>query len=202
MSNETTHLTDGGSTEATWIRVWDPLVRVFHWTLAVSCVTAFVVEDRLLGLHLWAGYLVLSLISIRVIWGFIGTRHARFGDFVRGPGAVLAYVREALTLRAPRYLGHNPAGGAMVVALLLSVTATGVSGLMLYGAQEFSGPLADLATQVSDATAHRLEDVHAFFANLTLVLVMAHLAGVLFSSLSHRENLIGAMISGNKRRED
>ena len=184
------------------VRVWDPLVRVFHWTLAVSCATAFVVEDRLLGLHLWAGYLVLSLIAIRVIWGLIGTRHARFGDFVRGPRAVLAYAREALTLRAPRYLGHNPAGGAMVVALLLSVTATGVSGLLLYGAQEFAGPLADLAMQVSDATAHRLEDVHAFFANFTLVLVMAHLAGVVFSSLSHRENLIGAMITGNKRRED
>ncbi|WP_338115892.1 cytochrome b/b6 domain-containing protein [Thiocystis violacea] len=107
-----------------------------------------------------------------------------------------------MTLRAPRYLGHNPAGGAMVIAVLLSVTTTGVSGLMLYGAQEFAGPLADLATQVSDATAHRLEDVHSFFANLTLALVMAHLAGVLFSSLSHRENLIGAMTTGNKRRED
>jgi cytochrome b len=177
-------------------------VRTFHWTLAASCATAFVIEDRLLGLHVWAGYLALTLIGVRLVWGLIGTRHARFSDFVRRPSAVLVYARQAVALHAPRYLGHNPAGGAMVVALLLSVAATGVSGLMLYGAQEFAGPLADLAFWVSDATAHRFEDVHAFFANFTLALVMAHLAGVVFSSLSHRENLIGAMITGNKRRED
>ncbi len=90
----------------------------------------------------------------------------------------------------------------MVVALLLSVTATGVSGMALYGAQEFAGPLAGAMSGVSNATAHALEDVHAFFANFTLALVIAHLAGVLFSSLSHQENLIGAMITGYKRRED
>ncbi len=184
------------------IRVWDPLVRVFHWTLAGGFATAFIVEDDILGVHVWAGYLVLSLIAMRLVWGLIGTRHARFSDFVRGPGNVMAYLKAALTLHAPRYLGHNPAGGAMVVALLLSVTATGVSGMALYGAQEFAGPLAGLATWVSDTTAHRLEDVHAFFANFTLALVIAHLAGVLFSSLSHQENLIGAMITGYKRREN
>ncbi len=184
------------------VRIWDPLVRVFHWTLAAGFATAFIVEDDLLTVHVWAGYLVLSLIALRLVWGVIGTRHARFSDFVRGPGHVIAYLKAALTLHAPRSLGHNPAGGARVVALLLSVTATGVSAMALYGAQEFAGPLAGLATWVSDATAHRLEDVHKFFANLTLALVIAHLAGVLFSSLSHRENLIGAMITGNKRRED
>ncbi len=202
MSNETSHLPDGGSTEAMQIRVWDPLVRIFHWTLAAGFATAFIVEDDILTVHIWAGYLVLSLIAMRLVWGLIGTRHARFSDFVREPGQVVAYLKAALTLRAPRYLGHNPAGGAMVVALLLSVTATGISGMALYGAQEFAGPLAGLSAWVSDATAHQLEDVHAFFANATLALVIAHLVGVVFSSLSHRENLIGAMITGNKRRDD
>ncbi|MBK1723207.1 cytochrome b/b6 domain-containing protein [Thiocystis violacea] len=184
------------------VRVWDPLVRVFHWTLAGGFATAFIVEDDLLDVHVWAGYLVLSLIAVRLVWGVIGTRHARFSDFVRRPSQVIAYLKAALTLRAPRYLGHNPAGGAMVVALLLAVTATGASGMALYGAQEFAGPLAGAMSGVSNATAHALEDVHEFFANLTLALVIAHLAGVLFSSLSHQENLIGAMITGYKRRED
>lgn len=94
------------------IRVWDPLVRIFHWALVGGFATAFIVEDGLLGVHVWAGYLVLSLIAVRLIWGLIGTRHARFSDFVRKPSDVLAYVRDALRLRAPRYLGHNPAGGA------------------------------------------------------------------------------------------
>jgi cytochrome b len=184
------------------VRVWDPLVRVFHWTLAAGFATAFIVEDDLLGVHVWAGYLVLSLVAMRLVWGLIGTRHARFSDFVRGPRQVLTYIKDALTFRAPRYLGHNPAGGAMVVALLLSVAATGVSGLVLYGAQEFAGPLAGFMSGTPESAAHALEEIHEFFANVTLALVIAHVAGVLFSSLSHQENLIGAMITGYKRRED
>jgi cytochrome b len=184
------------------VRVWDPLVRVFHWTLLAAFATAFLVEDDILDLHVWAGYLALTLIAVRLIWGFIGSEYARFREFVRGPRTVLAYLGAALRLRAPRYLGHNPAGGAMVVALLIMVSATGLSGLALYGAQEFAGPLAGLMSAVSNHTAHRLEDVHAFCANFTLALVLAHLAGVLFSSLEHRENLIGAMITGYKRRND
>ncbi len=184
------------------IRVWDPLVRIFHWLLAAGFATAFIVEDDLLDVHVWAGYLVLTLIAVRLAWGVIGTRHARFTDFVRGPRQVLTYLKDALRLRAPRYLGHNPAGGAMVVVMLLAIAATGLSGLALYGAQEFAGPLAGLMSGISDSAAHSLEDVHEFFANFTLVLIIAHLAGVAFSSLSHRENLIGAMTTGFKRRED
>jgi len=179
--------------------VWDPLVRIFHWSLVAGFATAYLVEDELLDLHVWAGYLVLGLVTIRILWGFVGTRHARFADFVRGPRQTLAYLWDALRFRAPRYLGHNPAGGAMVVALLIAVAATGLSGLALFGAQEFAGPLADLMSGVSNTTAHRLEDVHAFFANLTLVLIFAHLAGVIFSSLEHRENLVASMFTGHKR---
>ncbi len=170
------------------VRVWDPLVRTFHWTLAAAFAIAFIVEDELLGLHIWAGYLALTLIAIRLVWGIIGTRHARFTDFVRGPRQVMAYLKDALAFRAPRYLGHNPAGGAMVIALLLSVAATGLTGMALNDAQALGG--------------EEWEEIHEFFAYLSLGLIVAHVAGVLFSSLSHRENLIGAMITGDKRRED
>jgi cytochrome b len=183
------------------IRVWDPLVRIFHWALVGGFATAFIVEDDLLGVHVWAGYLVLSLIAVRLVWGLIGTRHARFSDFVRKPSEVIAYVRDALQLRAPRYLGHNPAGGAMVIALMIAVTLTGLSGLAVYGAQELSGPLAPMMSALPGSWGHFFEEVHEVMANLTLALIVAHVAGVIFSSLSHRENLIGGMITGLKRKD-
>jgi cytochrome b len=145
--------------------------------------------------------LVLALIAVRLVWGLIGTRHARFSDFVRKPSDVLAYVRDALRLRAPRYLGHNPAGGAMVIALMIAVVLTGLSGLAVYGAEELSGPLAPLMSALPGSWGHFFEEVHEVMANLTLVLIVAHVAGVIFSSLSHRENLIGGMITGLKRRD-
>lgn len=194
MSHTTSASTEAVSTNTpnsertTRVRVWDPLVRVFHWTLVAAFAVAFITEDEVMGLHIWAGYLALALIGIRLVWGLIGTRHARFSDFVRGPRAVVAYVKDALTFRAPRYLGHNPAGGAMILALLVAVGATGLTGMMLTDAQGFEG--------------EALEDVHEFFAYLSLGLVLTHVAGVLFSSLAHQENLIGAMISGYKRAED
>lgn len=182
------------------VRVWDPLVRTFHWALAAGFATAFIVEDDLLSVHVWAGYLVLALIVVRLVWGLIGTPHARFSDFVRKPSEVLAYVRDALRLRAPRYLGHNPAGGAMVIALMIAVALTGLSGLAVYGAEELSGPLAPLMSSLPASWGHFFEEVHEVMANLTLVLIVAHVAGVIFSSLSHRENLIAGMITGLKRR--
>jgi cytochrome b len=173
---------------AAQVRVWDPLVRVFHWTLVAAFGIAFLVEDELLGLHVWAGYVALTLIGVRVLWGLIGTRHARFSDFVLGPRAVIAYIKDALLFKAPRYLGHNPAGGAMVIALLLSVAATGLTGWMMLDAQGVG--------------SEEFEEVHEFFAFLSLGLISAHVAGVLFSSFAHQENLIRAMITGDKRQAD
>jgi cytochrome b len=198
--NGVAHAAGAGNTDEAQVRVWDPLVRVFHWSLAAAFATAFIVEDHLLGVHVWAGYLVLTLIAVRLVWGIVGTRHARFTDFVRGPRQVLGYIRDALRLQAPRYLGHNPAGGAMVVALLLLVGLTGLTGLALYRAQELSGPLALLMAGTSAALGEALEETHEVLANLTLGFIVLHIAGVLFSSLSHRENLIGGMVTGRKRR--
>jgi cytochrome b len=182
------------------VRVWDPLVRIFHWSLVGGFATAFIVEDDLLGVHVWAGYLVLALIAVRLVWGIVGTRHARFTDFVRGPRQVLGYLRESLRLAAPRHLGHNPLGGAMVVALLALVGLTGLTGMALYGAQELSGPLAGLMSGTSPAVGAGLEETHEVLANLTLLFIAAHVAGVLFSSFAHRENLIASMLTGRKRR--
>ena len=182
------------------VRVWDPLVRIFHWSLVAAFATAYIVEDDLLGVHVWAGYLVLTLIAVRVVWGFVGTRHARFTDFVRGPRQVLGYLTDAMRFKAKRYLGHNPAGGAMVVALLLLVGATGISGMALYGAEELSGPLAPLMSGLQSYWGEALKETHEVLANLTLIFIVAHVAGVLFSSLSHGENLIRSMFTGLKQK--
>jgi len=196
-----TPVSDGANDRAQgWVRVWDPLVRVFHWSLVAAFATAYIVEDDLLGVHVWAGYLVLALIAVRVVWGFIGTPHARFTDFVRGPRQVFGYLGDALRFNAKRYLGHNPAGGAMAIALLLLVGATGLSGMALYGAEELSGPLAPLMGGLSGFWGGALEETHEVLANLTLVFIVAHVAGVIFSSLSHHENLVSSMFTGRKRR--
>lgn len=177
------------------------MVRIFHWSLALAFATAFIVEDDLLKVHVWAGYLALTLIGIRLIWGLIGPRYARFSDFVRGPSQVIGYLRDAVQFRAKRYLGHNPAAGAMVITLLVMVAATGLSGMALYGAEELSGPLAPLLSGLGPAWGQGLEEVHEVLANLTLVLIGVHVLGVLFSSLSHHENLIRSMFNGRKRAD-
>ncbi len=168
------------ATDPQRVRVWDPFVRLFHWTLAAAVLIAFVTEDELQGLHTLAGYTVIGLIAARLLWGLIGPRHARWWDFVRGPRAVLDYVRESLRGTAPRYLGHNPAGGAMIVALLVGLTATTLTG-------------------ISTLDNEGLKDLHEFFAYATLCLVPLHLLGVAVGSLRHRENLVRAMIDGYKR---
>jgi len=183
------------------VRVWDPLVRVFHWTLAVAFLAAYLVKDDWLGLHAEAGYTVIGLVLFRLVWGVIGTRHARFTDFVRSPTDVLAYLKDALAIRARRYLGHNPAGGAMVIALLVSLIFTTVSGLAVYGYGEFSGPLAVLMQNIPGWLGNALEETHEFFANFTLLLVLLHLAGVALASLQHGENLVRSMVNGRKRQE-
>lgn len=183
------------------VRVWDLPVRLFHWSLALSFSIAYLTEDNLLSVHVWAGYTLLVLILIRFVWGFIGNRYARWSDFIKSPSEITAYLRDTVQFKAKRYPGHNPAGGAMVVALISSLAATILSGLAVYGGQELSGPLAPLLSGIPAGWAHQLEDLHEVFANLSLTLVFLHLAGVAITSLLHRENLVKAMITGLKNRE-
>jgi cytochrome b len=181
------------------IKVWDPLVRLFHWALVAAFTIAFITEDDFLTLHTWAGYTVLGLLLVRMLWGLIGPRYARFSDFVRSPATVLGYLKDLLRLKAKRYIGHNPAGGAMIVLLLISLVLTTITGLAVYGAGENAGLLAGWLGQAGEFWAKIFEEVHEFFANFTLLLVVIHVAGVLFESLLHRENLIKAMLNGYKR---
>jgi cytochrome b len=176
-----------GPTAVETVRVWDPLVRVFHWALVAAFVVAWLTGDELERLHEVTGYVIMGLLGVRIIWGFIGTSHARFSDFVYRPSRVLGYLADTTRLRAKRYLGHNPAGGVMVIALLLVLAMTAGSGFMMT-TDAFWG-------------ADWVEEVHEFMANLAIVLVGLHLAGVLVASLEHRENLVRSMITGRKWRD-
>ena len=180
------------------IKVWDPLIRIFHWSLVGAFAIAFVTEDEWLVLHVYAGYLITGLLVVRLFWGVIGTRYARFSDFVRPPREALNYLKGLLSHRSKRYIGHNPAGGLMIVALLISLLITSISGLVTYGIEGF-GPLADWLQGLGIWNDESFEEIHEFFANFTLLLVAIHLTGVLVGSLAHKENLVRAMITGDKR---
>jgi cytochrome b len=174
------------------------MVRIFHWSLVLAFSIAYFTEDDLLTVHVWAGYVVLGLVVFRLIWGVVGTRYARFNNFVHRPAVVKGFLKDTLRSRAKRYLGHNPAGGAMIILMLIVLILTGLSGLAIYGIEEGAGPLAMLA-----GSAEWIEDVaeetHEFLANFMVLLVAFHVIGVLVESLLHRENLAKAMVTGRKQ---
>ena len=169
--------------------VWDPFIRVFHWLLAGSVITAWFIDEPL-WLRNWLGYTAATLLPLRVIWGFVGPQEARFASFVRGPRVALQYFLDLIRLSSKRYLGHSPAGGAMVIALLFMVGVTTITGMANLAVERGQGPLAGLVTQTQQSvpTGERLEngrdedsllkEVHETAANITLILVMFHLAGV------------------------
>jgi cytochrome b len=186
------------------IKVWDLFVRIGHWPIVVGFAIAYLSED-LLSLHVWAGYIVGAAVLIRIIWEFVGPRRARFSDFVHTPAAVITYLINLVHFRAKRYLGHSPTGGAMVIALLLMLAGTVITGIMTLGADQRAGPLAprlghdlELATG-KDREKSAIGELHELLANLTLALIAFHLVGVVLASIAHRENLVLAMITGRKR---
>ncbi len=177
------------------LTVWDVEVRLFHWTLAVFFGVAYIIETEWPALHAHAGYTVLLLIGFRIVWGFTGSRHARFADFVTGPHQALRHLVELASNDAPRHIGHNPAGGVMVLLLLTSLAITAITGTILYG-MEGQGPIP---TQWVAAWPDRpFVIAHEIAADATLALVVLHVAGVILTSLIMRENLIKAMFTGDK----
>lgn len=174
-------------TDPRMVLVWDIAVRLFHWGLVVSVLAAYLSEDER-SLHRQLGYIVMGLIAFRLIWGLVGTRHARFASFVPRPARLLAYLRDIALRREARYLGHNPAGAAMIIALLLMLAGISATGWMM-GMDAYFG-------------AEWVEDAHEALANGLILLVIMHLVGVAVASLRHRENLVKSMITGLKAADD
>jgi cytochrome b len=183
------------------LRVWDLPTRTFHWALVVLLIVAWLTgedEDWIFVIHSFAGYGVIALVIFRLAWGVVGNRHARFWSFVRGPGQVWAHARALMRFSPPRFLGHNPLGGWMILALLGVAAAAAVTGLFV-AEDEAAGPLASL---VSHATAEALEEVHEALANILIALAVAHVVGVLADWLLTGDNLVRAMVTGRKQVPD
>jgi len=179
------------------VRVWDPFVRIFHWTVVAAFTIAYLTEDDLLTVHVWAGYVVGVLVVARIVWGFVGSPHARFSDFLYAPATAFSYVRDLLRFRGARYLGHSPGGGTMVIVLLVFLAATVITGLVVYGGDQQAGPLAAMFTK---DFGESFEEAHDVIANITLALIFFHVSAVALASFVHHENLVRAMVTGYKRK--
>lgn len=166
------------------VLVWDAPVRVMHWLLVASFAGAWLTaeSERWRLVHVTLGYTMAALVAFRVVWGFVGTRHARFADFVRGPAAAGRYLVALLKGHPDHHAGHNPAGALAILALLVGIGVTAASGWATYN--ELGGDW--------------LEELHEGAANFLLALVGVHVAGVVVGSLAHRENLVAAMFTGRK----
>ena len=171
------------TTSSSQVRVWDLGVRLFHWSLVSMVAAAYIFVDPR-SVHLTLGYIVIGLIAFRLIWGLIGGKYARFSNFVPGPRRLLTYLRDMRKGREARYLGHNPAGAAMIILLLITLSAVGISGYMI-GMDAYFGQTW-------------VEDLHEVFVNFLIVLVIGHVGGVIFSSRRHHENLVKSMVTGKK----
>ena len=167
------------------IRVWDPVVRLFHWLMAAGFVANMFVLEEGKRLHRWAGYAILAAIAVRLIWGFIGPVHARFSDFVPAPRRLLIYSKALLARREPRYVGHNPAAAVMMAALVGLMVLCGVTGWM-QGLDAYWG-------------VKWVRELHEATANAILMLAGLHVAAAIVESVRHRENLVWSMITGRKR---
>lgn len=198
----------------TKVRVWDPFIRVFHWSLVVAFAVAYLSAEELSTVHEVAGYIVAGLVAFRLVWGLVGSRYARFTQFLKGPSATFAYLRDVVGHRERRYLGHNPAGAAMTVALLITLSGTGFTGWLLENETRIA-MLPNLPQIIAPAFADEdgedreygdrqggesvVEEAHEVLANLMLLLIAVHVGGVVLTSFRHRENLARAMVTGEKR---
>ncbi len=210
------------------IRVWDPLVRIFHWGLVLAFSIGYLTGEEESNVHIYAGYTVLGLITFRMLWGFIGTRYARFDNFVYSPKTVIQYMKGLVAKKPKHYIGHNPAGGWMVITMLLCLIVVTVSGLKVYAIEEGLGPLAGETPTLAiinsthasstfadgdddsdgeygkyesgedDGAEEFWEEIHEVSSNIMLLLIFMHIAGVIVSGRLHDEHLVKAMFTGKK----
>lgn len=204
------------------VRVWDTFIRVFHWSLVALVVISYLSGEFEFEIHSYSGYAIFTLVCLRILWGFVGSRYARFKSFVYSPSNVIAYLKSMAKGNPKRFLGHNPAGGMMILALLTVLGTTTLSGMKLYEIEEGEGPFANeysisLVNQAyadSDKEDHDKdkihkdgvdeeaeefwEEVHETSINLLLLLILLHVLGVVIASKQHKENLVSAMVTGDK----
>jgi cytochrome b len=208
------------------IKVWDIFVRFFHWSLVIAIIVQLATAEDAKRVHAVVGYFIVAVLALRIIWGFIGSKHARFKDFIYPPAEITGYLKGLFRGRPKHYIGHNPAGGAMVVLLLLVLGLTTLTGLLTYGAKG-KGPLAlktdglvgiswaddDSGNGDDDRNSHLGEEndssrekashfwkeIHETLVGILLFLAGLHVCGVIASSYVHKENLILAMITGRKK---
>ena len=165
--------------------VWDPIVRIFHWTVVLGVLLDNFMLEGGKTPHRYVGYVVAAALGVRIVWGFIGSAHARFADFLVSPRTMMSHLVAVLMRRDRRYVGHNPAGAAMILALMASLAATCLTGWM-QGLDTFWG-------------VEWVQEVHTVCANLIVAMAVAHVAAALAESFFHRENLVLSMITGRKR---
>ena len=186
------------------VRIWDLPVRLFHWTLVVLMIVSYYSAKAggdWMQLHFWSGYSILTLLIFRIAWGFVGSTTARFSNFVKGPSAAFAHLRELLGKGGPYDAGHNPAGGAMVMVLLFAVLAQVAAGLFAADTDmgTVNGPLANL---IADKWVDRLTAFHKYWINILLILAALHVLAAVVYLVWKRQNLIGAMLTGSKLQRD
>ncbi len=211
------------------VKVWDIFVRIFHWTLVGTIIGLYWSGETCKNLHIYLGYWVICLVLLRIIWGFIGTKHALFYDFLYRPSIIYDYLRSIIKGTPKHYIGHNPAGGLMIIVMLFTLLVAAFTGLKTLGS-DGQGPLANTDSSIfrlayadddkhdddehdDDEPKYRdghhqkkqknefWEDIHESMTNFMIFLVIAHIAGVIVSSWIHKENLIIGMITGIKKKE-
>ncbi|MBN8884286.1 MAG: cytochrome b/b6 domain-containing protein [Rudaea sp.] len=189
------------TTEKRSMRVWDLPTRLFHWALVVLIALQFATAEfgfLTMEWHYRFGYATLALIVFRVLWGFAGSQTSRFGEFVRGPAAVVRYLKASVSANPPAQVGHNPLGGWSVVVMLLCVLVQAVSGLFASDGIDEDGPFVGA---VSNATVKLATRLHHLGETALLVLITLHVAAVLLHWALKRDNLIVPMITGRKRAD-
>ena len=198
------------------INVWDPIIRIGHWTIVIAFFTAYFTGDDWMTQHTWAGYILFAVIVIRILWGFIGGQYARFTQFIYKPRTILTYLKNLIARKPQHYIGHNPAGGVMVIALLVCLLIATLSGMKLYAVEENKGPIATIQQMqsanskmeaniepnqkylVNEEDEEFWEEIHETFVNITLLLVFLHIGGIMISRIIDKENLLKAMFTGKK----
>ena len=196
------------------VKVWDIAVRVFHWSLVLFFFIAYVSGEEAGIAHEYSSYAVLALVGFRIVWGLVGTKYARFSNFIYSPKTTRAYLVSMLKLKPKHYIGHNPAGGWMTITLLVFLLLTVWTGLEAYAAEgkgllaKIDMPIISIAMANGDDRDHDggkngnefWEEAHEVLSHFTLFLVIVHILGVLVSSAIQRENLVRAMITGKKKK--